>query len=377
MSDALEWHRSTAFCVFLLVMCCALPLACDGKVSQTTAEIEAWLPVPHTKYMSDTQLSALLDKAKNAGVDGVHTQAPWDHLEPTKNDYEWAFMDRFVNSARSRGLKVTMQLTAAPGWVSPEGVWYPPRGSSDLRAWRDFSHDLVARYGTRVVRYEMWNEPNDHTFWPPGPDPAEYAALLRAGYLGAKAANPRVRVTGGAFSHNDMGYMNALYREVRKYPDAQANDDFFDELSVHPYSLKASTPIAPDNTLVSGIFQQTFPHDFGLVNTSFWGYRYMRMVLVFHGDAHKKIYLGEFGYNTKDAYATPITDAQRADWLKRAFAVANNDSSYITGLDWYSYYTDVDRGFNIVNPTTLAESATFRALREVAGGSNRVPNRLK
>ncbi len=51
--------------------------------------------------------------------------------------------------------------------------------------------------------------------------------------------------------------------------------------------------------------------------------------------------------------------------------MANRNSSYITGLDWYSYYTDADRGYNIVNPDTLAETATFHALREVAGDSNR------
>ena len=46
--------------------------------------------------------------------------------------------------------------------------------------------------------------------------------------------------------------------------------------------------------------------------------------------------------------------------------MANGNSSYLTGLDWFSYYTAADRGYNIVDPTTLAESATFRALREVA-----------
>ena len=344
-------------------MCCALPLASGGGAAdaQTTWGAGVWLPVPHTKYMGDTQLNALLDKAKNAGVDGVHTQAPWDHLEPTNDNYEWAFMDRFVNRAKARGLRVTMQLTAAPRWVAPEGVWGPPRGSSDLAAWRDFSHDLVARYGTRVVRYEMWNEPNILAFWHSGPDPAEYAALLRAGYLGAKTANPDVRVTGGSLSNNAMGYLRALYAEIRKYPDAQANDDFFDELSVHPYSRHGSTWVAPDD-----LQENTVEATFGLKNTNFWGYRYMRDILVAKGDSHKKIYIGEFGYNTEPGFRDPITDTLRAEWLKRAFAVANGNSSYITGLDWYSYYTDVDRGFNIVDPNTLAESATFRALREVS-----------
>ena len=348
--------------MLLSIVCCALPLACGGE-ARTTENVEAWLPVPYTKDMGDAELHTLLDKAKNAGADGVHTQSDWRQLEPQQDDYQWAFMDRFVGSARARGLKVTMQLTAAPKWVAPEGMWGPPRGSADLAAWRDFSHDLANRYGTRVARYEMWNEPNHPTFWPSGPDPAEYAALLRAGYLGAKDANPDVRVTGGMLSHNDMGYLDALYEELGKYPDAAANDDFFDELSVHPYSGKGQAPLAPDASL-----EVTHQTPFGPKNTNFWGYRYMRDILVSRGDAHKKIYIGEFGYNTKPSWSNPITDVRRADWLEKAFAVAGEDGAYISGLGWFSYYTATDRGFNIVDPNTLEESATFRALREVAGG---------
>ena len=365
MSKAPEQYKSPSLCVLLFIMCCALPLACGGE-ARTTGDFQAWLPVPYTRDMGDAELNALLDKAKNAGVDGVHTQADWGQLEPQQDNYRWAFMDRFVNNAGARGLKVTMQLTAAPKWVAPEGMWGPPRGSADLAAWRDFSHDLVERYGTRVARYEMWNEPNHPTFWPSGPDPAEYAALLRAGYLGAKDADPDVRVTGGMLSHNDMGYFNALYTAIRRYPDAAANDDFFDELAVHPYAFKGTTPLAPDDPT-----DATWQGPWGPINNNFWGYRKMRKVLVDHGDSHKKIYLGEFGYGTLPHWAQPITDEQRAGWLKRAFAVANNDSSYVTGLSWYSYYTDAERGYNLVNPDTLSESATFRALREVNSSATR------
>jgi hypothetical protein len=359
-------------CVLLLVACCALPLASGGGAEAQTAVgdgVEASLPIPYPRLedMSDARLDALLDKAKSAGVSSVHTQADWWILEPRRDDYRWSYMDRFVNEARARGLKVSMQLTSAPPWVSPAGQWYPPRDSTDLASWRDFVNDLVARYGTRVAHYEMWNEPNHPTFWAgnSGPNPAEYAALLRTGYLGAKAANPDVRVTGGMLAHNDIGYLKALYTAIRRYPDAAANDDFFDELGLHPYSHKGSIPLAPNSTVES-----TFQAPFGLRNTNFWGYRYMRNILVDHGDPHKKIYLGEFGYNTKAAWTSPITDAQRAAWLKEAFAVANTNSSYISGLDWYSYYADASRGFNIVDPSTLAESATFKALREVAGGAS-------
>jgi hypothetical protein len=362
----------------------ALLLAYDSSQAQTTTQqqgVGSWLPIPYprTPDMSsdpnlaytDGELEALMDKAKSAGAEGVEIQADWWILEPEQDRYRWQYTDRFVAFAKDRGLKVGFQMTKAPPFARQSGGdyggWDPPRAEGELAAWRDFVNDLVSRYGTDVARYKMWNEPNHPTFWAgdSGPNPVEYAALLRAGYLGAKAANPDVRVTGGALSHNDMGYLNALYKELREYPDAAANDDFFDELAVHPYSHKGSTPLAPDTTQ-----EVTFQHTFGLKNTNFWGYRKMRDTLVSHGDSHKKIYIGEFGYTTASGqWAAPITDEQRAAWLKKAFEIANQDSAYLSGLDWFSYYSAAQTGFNTVDPNTLAESATFRALREVAAGT--------
>ena len=360
----------------------ALLLAHQSSQAQTAQgeEVEAWLPIPYPRnenltppsrpewLFTDAELDALLDKAASAGVDGVEIQADWWILEPVEDQYEWAnYTDRFVREARERGLKVAFQITEAPPWARQSGGdyggWDPPRSSAELAAWSDFISDMVNRYGTQVTRYKMWNEPNLTTFWKPGPKPSEYAALLRTGYMAAKAANPNVTVTCCSLSNNDVGYLNALYGELRKYPDAAANDDFFDELSVHPYSNTGNTQVAPDSTE-----NLTYQGAFGTKNNNFWGYRYMRDLMVSRGDAHKKILLGEFGYATKPGWATPITDEQRATWLKKAFEIANQDASYLSGLDWYSYYTDAERGFNLVDPDTLAESATFKALREVAGG---------
>ena len=361
----------------------ALLLAHDGSQAQATPQdggVEAWLPIPYPrtpdmpdcsscKTYTDGELAALMDKAVSAGASGVEIEADWWILEPQQDRYRWQYTDRFVSFARARGLKVGFQITQAPVWATGRGGWDAPRTQTELALWGAFVEDLVGRYGTRVARYKMWNEPNHPTFWAggSGPNPAEYARLLREGYLAAKRADPSVEVTCCSLSHNDIGYLNTLYTEIRKYPDAQANDDFFDELSVHPYSSRGQTQTAP------GAPEYTFQHTFGLKNTNFWGYRKMREVMVAHGDSHKQIYLGEFGYNTGPAWTAPITDAQRAVWLKEAFAIADQDAGYLSGLDWYSYYSDSGRGFNIVDPNTLAESATFKALREVNDSSTITP----
>jgi len=347
----------------------------QSQTFQDQEGVEAWLPIPYPRtpdtgdgqvVITDAELALLMDEAKSAGADGVDMQADWWIIEPQDNSYRWSYTDRFVQFAEARGLKVGFQITAAPPFARQSGgdygMWDPPRTATELGYWHDFIFDLVSRYGTRVFRYEMWNEPDHPTFWKPERSPAEYAALMREGYLAAKAANPSVRVTCCALSGNDIGFLEAVYAETGKYADAEANDNYFDELSVHPYSFAGSTQVAPDDP------EHTFQGVFGLVNSNFWGYRKMRDILVDHGDSHKKIYIGEFGYSTKPSWTPPITDEQRAVWLKKAFEIANQSSGYLSGLEWYSYYSDTGRGFNIFDLATDQKTLTFKALAEVAGG---------
>ena len=343
-----------------------LSIALSGPQERPVSRAERALDMPYTRDMDPAERDQLLDLAAAAGADSIKTVAPWDHLEPSEDDYHWGFMDDFIAAAEARNVEVHMQVSATPDWVHPglddrvpdrsSRVWYPPRGGTEVGHWHDFVRDLVARYGTRVSSYEMWNEPNLGDFWRGGPDPAEYAAVLRAGYLGAKEADPDVTIVGGSLSQNDVGYTNALYDEIRKYPDAYAHDDFFDAYGVHPYAVKNGEPLAPDYPA----FLANYTGPFGRKNSAFLGIEYIRRTLEAHGDSHKKLWVGEFGYNTKAAWMSPTPDATRAGWLEQAYSLLD-DRPYVVGMSWYSYYSSTGSGFNIYNRATGRRTLTFRA----------------
>jgi hypothetical protein len=120
--------------------------------------------------------------------------------------------------------------------MNPSDV-YGPKTATELGQVHDFAFDLANRYGTRVERYEAYNEPNLTDFWQPAANPNEYAAFLRSFYLGAKSANAGVTVTFGGISQNDVGFLRATYAALKSYPDAPVNNNFFDELGLHPYSF--------------------------------------------------------------------------------------------------------------------------------------------
>ena len=334
-----------------------------------TLRAERSLDHMYTKYQTDAELDFWLDKLAATGAETVQTAGAWDHFEPSADDsYSWAFMDKFIAHAEARGLKVRMQVSATPDWVHPylasqgiaqsDRVWYPPRGSGEIALYQDFWHDLVARYGTRVASYEVWNEPNHDSFFEPKANVSEYAAMQRAAYLGAKSANPNVQIVCCALSGNDMGYLDQLYTALRAYPDASANDDFFDALGVHPYAYENSKPLAPAET------RNNFLSTFGPADATFVGIDKMIADLDAHGDSHKKVWIGEFGYRmTSGGYHEPISDDLRAQYLKQAYALLDQRTR-VMGMAWYSYYRDPS--WALVNKSTRVESVSFDAFRQAA-----------
>ncbi len=112
---------------------------------------------------TDDQLDALAD----LGVEWVRVDANWFQLEPAAGRYDWGYMDRVVDGASARGLKVMMTLSYAPAWATDGGADDVP--SNDVpRAgtYAAFVEAAVTHYAARGVRhFGIWNEPNLDHFW--------------------------------------------------------------------------------------------------------------------------------------------------------------------------------------------------------------------
>ena len=91
----------------------------------------------------------------------------------------------------------------------------------------------------------------------------------------------------------------------------------------------------------------------------------MHEEMVAQGDGEKQIYIGEYGFSHADTWMKAVPDATRADWLRRAYGIAGQ-TEYISGLSWFSLYEIPP--WNIIEPSTNAESLTFGAFREITPG---------
>lgn len=333
--------------------------------AQSSDDFEHGTRIGHSWWVSDSELNTQLDKAKDAKVSTLQVVTSWRKLAPSApRQYDWSYLDKTIAAAEARDLKVHLQLEKTPNWMSAEH--YPPRSPEEVAHFEDFAYDVVQRYGTRATRYEIWNEPNLEDFWKTGPNPAEYAALLRAGYLGAKQADPNARITSGGISGNAVGFLNSLYDEIAKYPDAASNNNFFDELGLHPYSSYGypdGIPLAPGEYESKALRTD----DWGEADHTFLGIDKMKEVMDHRGDAHKRAYLGEFGYSHERTWMQAVPDETRATWLKRAYELAKA-RPWVSGLSWYSYYEHAPWAIVASDGT---ESWTFKAFREVTKASSK------
>ncbi len=119
----------------------------------------------------------------------------WAILEPSKGVWNFNPLDAWVAAADAGGIAdILLTLGQSPPWASsqPDTVSYngagapaPPR---DIQDWRDYVTAVAHRYKGRIRYYEIWNEPNDATFYTGTVD--QLVALTREASAILKAVDP-------------------------------------------------------------------------------------------------------------------------------------------------------------------------------------------
>jgi hypothetical protein len=177
----------------------------------------------------------------------------WAQHQPEKPE-DWHTLnvdDRWLKSADVCGREVVALLKNTPQWAT-EGI--PSAGvpkNLDLpiddpnNYWANFVYKTVEYYASRgVTHYIIWNEPDieagtfGHEFSGTLDD---YFQLLKVAYLSAKRANPSaiIHLAGTTYWHDvnegRAPYFERLMDRILEDPEAQANNYYFDVMSLHIY----------------------------------------------------------------------------------------------------------------------------------------------
>ena len=89
----------------------------------------------------------------------------WEHLEPTKGNWQFAKLDKYVELARQNGAEPLYTFGVTPRWASArpdEDFVYGKGGRAeprDMGDWASYVRAVATRYKGRIRYYELWNEP--------------------------------------------------------------------------------------------------------------------------------------------------------------------------------------------------------------------------
>jgi len=112
----------------------------------------------------------------------------WTSLEPQQGVWNWEPLDIWVAAAEQHGVQdILLTLGQTPPWASanPDDVNYigagAPAPPTDNQYGATIITAVAQRYKGRIRNYEIWNEPNDPTYYTGTVDElAELTAKLTA-----------------------------------------------------------------------------------------------------------------------------------------------------------------------------------------------------
>ncbi len=250
------------------------------------------IPAADLHHAGVEAMNARLDEVVALGARWVRTDANWSWIEPRQGAPDWSELDALMSAADARRLNVLLIVGRMPEWARPAGTTelHGPSSATEQSLFADFAGRLATRYAAQVDAWEVWNEPNLDQFWAPSPDPADYAAVLRAVYPVVKSADPATPILSGGSGGAELGDMDSVtwYREVY----ANGAKPYFDAAGMHPYQdWRAAASGHQDTGEMARVPA-------------------VRQIMTENGDGTKPMWGTEFGAPTSGSTAT-TEDGQR------------------------------------------------------------------
>jgi len=265
---------------------------------------------------------------------------PWDQIEPSPGDFHWEPWDTLVAEAGAHHKDIIAVLQYAPAWARDgEARTAPPRTGEDFAR---FAGALAARYAGKITAYQIWDEPNIRLGWGnQPPSAADYAALLHQAYLTIHAADPLATVLAAALAPtvetgpaniSDVLYLQQLY--------SLGAGAYFDGAAGKPYGFYSG----PDD------------HKADPAILNFSRFTLLRQVMVQNGDAHKLLWGGNMGWNTRLSPWGQTTPDRQAEMTLAAYGRALNEWPWAGPLALENYQPtapadDPRWGFALVDST--------------------------
>jgi hypothetical protein len=255
----------------------------------------------------------------------------WGDLEPQQGVWKFELLDRYVELAAAKKVKILLTLGQTPRWASarpndesPYGNPGWPAEPANMQDWRNYVRTVATRYKGKIRDYEIWNEPDLKGMYTGSVD--KMVELAKEAYTVLKQVDPQISVLSPAGTDSS--------------PDFQWQQDFFrrgggkyaDVIAQHFYP---GSPVPED--LAKSIDR-------------------MKAIMAKSGLARKPL------WNTESGWLKPTSiesDRQAMAYVARTYLI--NWASGVARFHWYAwdnqsavslYFTKIDRK----TPTPVTKS---------------------
>jgi len=371
-----------AVSVMLFTGALAGALVVDQEVALLTRGIEyplraaalpEWLPrlgvnVDLLQY-EPVELDRQLERMQSAGIRWLRQIVDWRKTEPAPSIIDWSEWDVvFAAISRYPDLSLVPVFFRTPRWASSpiydDHPTLPPQDPSDLAA---FAAAFARRYGAYVTHYQVWDEPNLYDAWgETPPSPSHYVAMLAAVYEAVRAEDLGAQIIAAALAptteDNSRNIMD--WRYLREMYLLGASK-FLDAAAGKPYGFNDS----PEDRTVSPL------------RLNFSRVIVLREIMLAFGDAHKPLWLSEWGWNSlpsdwqgKPSIWGQVSPEQQITYTLKALSRIETEWPYVGGAvlsDWQPNRAPQDPrwGFALITPsgepTPLLQAVEQRERRQL------------
>jgi hypothetical protein len=279
-------------------------------------------------YTDQDRVLTLLKNAFEAnnltgGPAWIRQQVPWaDHMTREGN-IAWGELDRVVNAAAAKNVKVFLSITKAPSWATDNGQNGLPNRANFPR-FAQFVRGIVEHYRGKVQAIEIWNEQNYAVENGGRVAPASYYVdLLATAYDAIKAADPNVIVVAGAPTPTATNKVDVAIDDIIYFNQMFAIPKFWDKMDVVGAHF-AGTLQPPDALPGQGARPEGWNN-----NSEFFFRRAeaLRDAMVRSGHGDRQVWITEMGWATKNntpgyEYGQYVSQDQQAQYLRRAIELA-------------------------------------------------------
>lgn len=178
-------------------------------------------------YMTPERLDAAAKLARAAGLTCLRDRLLWAGTEPERGRFQWGWYDKTADAQKAVGITVYQVFHDSPEWATsaPPNTRsrhsYPPKDPNDVYL---YFREAARHFRGRVQFWEIWNEPDIFFF---AGRPEEYAAVLKAAYLGCKDGNPDCEVLFGSLAMQAGTWVERVFEN--------GVSDYFDLFNMHYY----------------------------------------------------------------------------------------------------------------------------------------------